>query len=1623
MIKILRRGRRVTSLLLISVITAEILTPSAAHALTGGPSQPEVQGFQPAGTTEMVDLFSGDFSYNIPLFELPGPNGGYPFNLSYQSGVGMDQEASWVGLGWSLNPGAINRQMRGLPDEFKGDRIYTKMSMAHNVTVGLGVGASLEVFGADTGGSLSVGLSVSHNNFKGIGYCIDGSIGYSAAVGGQAQAGVNLGMSLDSKEGVGVNPSLSLTMKEKYGLNMGVGYNSKAGLSNVSMSLSYTREAHQAYKIENNKLRTHSYESTGLSSSASLSLAHPGYTPQITMPMSSTNIAATFKAGGAWWGVFASPYVTGFYNEEWVKHDKKRIPAPAYGYLHYQDATASDAMLDVNHEKEGIVSKETPNLAVPSLSYDIYSVTGQGISAMYRPMRNDYGIVRDPQTFSSSTGGSIGVDVGPAAHVGVNLSVNHARSTSGAWSDNNSLSSRFAFQKDTINREYEQWYFKVHGEPSVENASVINDLGGDKAVRVQLTNDKSNPRATEKLVNKSGFDKDAPYSASSNQERKSRNQVIQPITNEQLLNGEEEMISLFKVRYRDEAGNDQPFKRDMPGHHTAGFTALSADGLRYVYGIPAYNLLQEEVTFTARRSSDDKLRADVGKDADKGDPVFEHSETEKYLRRVEMPKFAHSYLLTAIVGPDYVDILGDGVTTDDLGYWVKFTYQKTTTGSDPYRWRDPFYQAHFQEGWKTDPRDDKGSFVYGEKDIWFLAQAETKSHIATFSTEDREDGRGVARRLQTTNATGKATRLLRNVKLYTRSAGGTHPIKTVQFDYDYSLCQGVDNSATGKGKLTLKKVWFEYGNSQRSKLNPYVFTYHSNNPDYDNHSYDRWGNYKPHPAGDYLHNHDFPYVDQDPLKKQEIDNNAAAWSLKEIQMPSGGKVIVDYESDDYGYVQHKPAMQMLELVPPEVPADQAASFTKYDLSDATKIRFRLETPIDGNVAVDQKAEVLKYLDQQRKQLYFKIKVNLRSSGENFHEYISGYADINLKGDMGLEQDAAGKYAYGYFHVHQEDGHHPFSMRTWQHLRTNQPELANSGRKLKQTESNSERVKQIKGLGSVVAQVRQMFGGFYRFCKGQGWGREVIVGKSWIRVNSPDKIKYGGGLRVRQITVKDQWPENNPHVGKNEEGIYGQLYEYTIEENKKIISSGVAAYEPLTGGDENPLRYAKKYTQSVPLRTSNNLFFEYPINETYYPGPQVGYRKVSVTSLAAAHLAGKAVKNITLSDNKKLFPEGEGVSYGTTGMTVHEFYTAKDFPVITDETDKQDRPYKLPLMIPFLGSISISKLSSSQGYSIITNDMHGKPMKVSNYRQDKSGKIESEPMSWVKYNYASEQKYYEQEKISVLHNLFKKNDDGTLSLLTAAERNSSIEKFTLGQENEFFADMREYEDKAWNGGVRLNTDIVWIIFGAIVIPVPWPSIGKSQSSLRTAVTNKVIFKSGILESTEAFDGGSLVKTQPIKWDALTGSTILTVVNNNFDAPMYSYTIPAHTQYEGMGAAYQNAGLKFSIRSVKKDPYESTLYEFVTDGPQEALVPGDEILLYNRTGKLAAPLARVVYTGEEDDRHILYSETALAATEYKCMIIRSGFRNQLSVQAGSITALEDPSRKGAQKIIPATIRIPQ
>src|SRR5215831_8575906 len=110
--------RKVVATTFLAILLTQTLAPGISYALTSGPTQPEATSFEPIDTTDMVNMQTGDFTYNIPLLEVPGPEGGYPLSLSYHAGIQPNQDASWVGLGWTLNPGAISRFVNGYPDDW-----------------------------------------------------------------------------------------------------------------------------------------------------------------------------------------------------------------------------------------------------------------------------------------------------------------------------------------------------------------------------------------------------------------------------------------------------------------------------------------------------------------------------------------------------------------------------------------------------------------------------------------------------------------------------------------------------------------------------------------------------------------------------------------------------------------------------------------------------------------------------------------------------------------------------------------------------------------------------------------------------------------------------------------------------------------------------------------------------------------------------------------------------------------------------------------------------------------------------------------------------------------------------------------------------------------------------------------------------------------------------------------------------------------------------------------------------------------------------------------------------------------------------------------------------------------
>lgn len=187
-------NKKLIASLLLMVLIFNLSMPTMVYALTSGPTAPEATSFEPIDTTDVVNLISGDFTYNLPLLEIPGPEGGYPISLSYHAGIQPQEEASWVGLGWTLNPGAITRNVNGYADDHKQVnnvvRDYWNGGSTSTYQVGVTVGIANMA-------SIGGGLSFSQDTYRGFGTggFISGAIGIYKSSDLNASIGASIGIS------------------------------------------------------------------------------------------------------------------------------------------------------------------------------------------------------------------------------------------------------------------------------------------------------------------------------------------------------------------------------------------------------------------------------------------------------------------------------------------------------------------------------------------------------------------------------------------------------------------------------------------------------------------------------------------------------------------------------------------------------------------------------------------------------------------------------------------------------------------------------------------------------------------------------------------------------------------------------------------------------------------------------------------------------------------------------------------------------------------------------------------------------------------------------------------------------------------------------------------------------------------------------------------------------------------------------------------------------------------------------------------------------------------------------------------------------------------------------------
>ncbi len=351
MYRILRYKKVIASFFLL-LLGIQLLLSNASYALTSGPTQPEMKGFEPVSTTDMVDLFSGDFTYNIPLMDV----GGYPLNLAYHSGSGIDDEASWVGLGWSLNPGMINRQMRGLPDDFDGDQVTKEFNMKNNTTTGLKLVATPEIFGG--GPSVSLSLGVFKNSYRGFG----ADVGVNATIGltNNGAGSLTLGVNGNSQDGasasIDVNYAMDVESKNNQdimpGASIGSSYNSRSGIKGITLGVNadYRAREYNCGKFSRSKM---------VSNETSYSFAAETYTPSSTTAFNNQSYTLSGSLGGVAFGIHGKIGFTGYYINQTVAD--KYITHNGYGFLHAEHGRRNiNALMDFNREKDNPYSETVP---------------------------------------------------------------------------------------------------------------------------------------------------------------------------------------------------------------------------------------------------------------------------------------------------------------------------------------------------------------------------------------------------------------------------------------------------------------------------------------------------------------------------------------------------------------------------------------------------------------------------------------------------------------------------------------------------------------------------------------------------------------------------------------------------------------------------------------------------------------------------------------------------------------------------------------------------------------------------------------------------------------------------------------------------------------------------------------------------------------------------------------------------------------------------------------------------------------------------------------------------------------------------------------------------------------
>ncbi len=1624
-----KRRFKLTAKACILSILFQVGMPNTGFSQSSGSSQTET--FGGSGSSNMVDLFTGDFSYSIPLMDVDG----FPIVLQYNGNVSMNQEASWVGLGWSLNPGAINREMRGLPDDFDGDVVTRTLGTKEDKTKGLlpsannakNIGSGLQYSPPFTNlGLFSVGGGFEQkggyfkNTYYGVGsnyqFIPSANISVDIFKGAlRLGAGGNLGFGFNSRSGIGWSKggNISAAFNKNPGKIKSFGLDVSASVNTTNS----TRGTKQKFISSSIDLSASMYGAS-ISGGRSVSFGTKTYTPVINFRTTGTSSFNRFAAG-YFGGFLATPGtfwiygLTEFYNSNFQTSSETQSNK-AYGYNNLEKGIESnESLLDFNRENQGKVSTAMKVLPVTNLTYDLFSMSGAGASGQFRSHRNDIGTVANASNISLMTGANTAVEAGagvrpfpppllpiPTFKFSNSLGTHSANSQSNPWGNvtynaaSSSLSFKDVYAEDAENETY---FYKQTGELIPFNSSFFDQYGGDEAVKLSLYNDYGDAEIASYNnvgnvqvtfpgnINGNSYSLPSQNYQSGKQNRNTLISEFSAKESSECLGFESDIISYNKnadseiglptlmTNYDD--GRTTDVKKD---HHISEFQVTKPSGERCIYNIPVYTVKEKQVTYNATGNTTDYTNGLVALQTDDNTTNNTNGRDNLY-NATEIPGYAHSFLMRAMLSHDYNDRTGNGLSEDDYGSYIKFNYTQEFGESNPFKWKTPYNdntgmtspapaQANYQDINKSYDDDEMGQYVYGEKEMYYVNSIEGKNYIAIFYTEDRQDLVSVSNEGGQFTSANDRGQLLDKIVLYNKEDLKTNgedaePIQTVHFVYDYSLCKdyyGNVNAGSGSdnsGKLTLKEVYFTYSSSKKGRLTPYEFVYGGSNPNFNPGKVDRWGVY--HDETVYslsaLNNTDFPYSEQNQSNR---DDASAAWSITKIKLPSGGEIDITYESDDYAYTQNQVAMEMFPIRSMSSENEETDINDPQNDDNVFRPLNKRKKPHDI-IYIDLKSayssaanhteavnsfynDYLKEIvEKQKGYIFHKTKFETKFDNGDY-EYVQGFVKYK---SHGIVDD--GTYDIGWIQIETEDvsdesGNYqvnPIMKQAWQHLRLNVPYA----------------LYPPNNIGANGLDWSTLFNGLNRALNNKAFALRFQQGQSFLRLNTPDRKKLGGGNRVKMITSNDSWND----MTSDADFEYGQEYFYTNESGE---SNGVAAYEPTIGNEINPLRQPVEYTIKNEKMPDDQLYHIGPFGESFYEAPTIGYSGVKVRNLERKD--GLGAKNVTRT---------------ATGWTVHEYYTSKDFPTIVERTGlEMERLEVEPNVLQALtGGEEIDLMGASQGFSISKNDMHGKMKMVTSFNE---AGFET---SSVLYDY---QDVNETSKtIDKSGTISEKLIGKDIDIVVDAQQTNTLSQTEAFS---FFAQYAGSGIPSFGGGVNMAT--------------------VKEGYVLCGVT-KVIHNYAVLDKVVTRHLGSEVTQRNLAFDAVTGNVLVSSSTNEYNKEVYSTAFPSHWYYPGMSNAcetYNNHLDGNFIATSGEVDLTGTGYQV-----EDLFYPGDEIITEDPEGSpVTCMKAWVLSIDDVSNTMILIDEDGTPLSYPSGInglrVVRSGHRNQQMIPMSSFASLDDP-----------------